>query len=80
MAKTPVKEIHLFDGDKLGQHNAFRSPGAPSIETLKSAPQKASHYRDIYSEMRRNIFAHGYVDESLVDSLRAMDFVFIAVD
>ena len=80
VAKTPVKEIHLFDGDKLGQHNAFRSPGAPSIETLQSAPHKAAHYRDIYSEMRRNIFAHGYVDESVVDSLRAMDFVFIAVD
>ena len=80
VAKTPVKEIHLFDGDRLGQHNAFRSPGAPSIETLKAAPQKASHYRDIYSEMRRNIVAHGYVDESVVDCLRAMDFVFIAVD
>jgi len=24
-----VSEIHLFDGDKFGQHNAFRSPGAP---------------------------------------------------
>ena len=80
VVKTPVREIHLFDGDKFGQHNAFRSPGAPSIETLKAAPQKASHYRDIYSEMRRNIVAHGYVDESVVERLRAMDFVFIAVD
>ena len=80
VAKTPAREIHLFDGDKLGQHNAFRSPGAPSIETLKAAPQKALYYRGIYSEMRRNIVAHGYVDESVVDRLRAMDFVFIAVD
>ena len=80
VAKTPVREIHLFDGDKLGQHNAFRSPGAPSIETLRSVPQKAAHYRDIYSEMRRNIVAHGYVDETEVERLRAMDFVFIAVD
>ena len=80
VAKTPVREIHLFDGDKLGQHNAFRSPGAPSIETLRAAPQKAAHYRDIYAEMRRNIVAHGYVDESVVGCLRAMDFVFIAVD
>ena len=31
--------------------------------------------------MRRdNIVAHGYLDESTVDCLRAMDFVFIAVD
>lgn len=80
VAKTPVKEIHLFDGDKLGQHNAFRSPGAPSIETLKSAPQKATLYKNIYSEMRNNIIPHGYVDESVVDSLRTMDFVFIAID
>lgn len=80
VAKTPVKEIHLFDGDKLGQHNAFRSPGAPSIKMLKAAPQKAVYYRDIYSEMRCNIVAHGYVDESVVDRLRDMDFVFVAVD
>ena len=80
VAKTPVREIHLFDGDKLGQHNALRSPGAPSIETLRASPQKAAYYRDTYSEMRRNIVAHGHVDESVVDCLRAMNFVFIAVD
>ena len=80
VAKTPVREIHLFDGDKFGQHNAFRSPGAPSIETLKAAPPKAAYFRDIYSEMRRDIFAYGYVDESVVDCLRVMDFAFIAVD
>ena len=80
LAKTPVREIHLFDGDRLGQHNAFRSPGAPSLKTLKDAPQKAVYYRDIYSEMRRNIVSHGYVDGSVVDCLREMDFVFVAVD
>ena len=80
VAKTPVREIHLFDGDKFGQHNAFRSPGAASIETLKAAPLKADHYRDTYSEMRRNIVAHGHVDESVADCLRGMDFVFVAVD
>ena len=80
VAKTPVREIHLFDGDKFGQHNAFRSPGAPSIETLKATPLKAAYYRDIYSEMRRNIVAHGYINESVVDCLQEMDFVFIAID
>ncbi len=80
IAKAPIREIHLFDGDKFGQHNAFRSPGAPSIETLKAVPPKAAYFRDIYSEMRRNIIVHGYVDESVVDYLREMDFVFIAVD
>lgn len=27
-AKTPVDQIHLFDGDTFLQHNAFRAPGA----------------------------------------------------
>ena len=32
LAKTPVEEIHLFDGDIYLQHNAFRSPGAPTFD------------------------------------------------
>ena len=80
VAKTPVREIHLFDGDHFGQHNAFRSPGAASIETLREAPPKAVYFRDIYSQMRRRIFDHGYIDESTVDNLLRMSFVFVAVD
>ncbi len=80
VAKTPVKEIHLFDEDRLGQHNAFRAPGAPSIGTLRVAPPKADHYADTYDAMRRNIVAHGYVDASTADLLRDMDFAFVAVD
>ena len=80
VAKTPVGEIHLFDGDQFGQHNAFRSPGAPPIETLKTTPQKAPYFKDIYSQMRRNIVAHGHIDESAAECLSHMDFVFLAVD
>ena len=80
VAKTPVAEVHLFDGDSLLQHNAFRSPGAPSIETLKEAPLKTDYFRGIYSSMHRNIISHSYLDESNVDELLRMDFVFIAVD
>lgn len=80
VSKTPVKEIHLFDGDRLGQHNAFRAPGAPSIETLRERPQKASYFKDIYSVMHRHIIAHDYVDESTCGELRPMDFVFVSVD
>ena len=80
VAKTPVKEIHLFDGDRFGQHNAFRAPGAPSIETLRGMPRKASYFKDIYSAMHRNIFTHEYADESTVDVLRSMDFVFVAIN
>ena len=80
IAKTPVKEIHLFDGDQLLQHNAFRAPGAPSLDTLREVPVKAMHYRDVYSEMRRNIVAHGHVTEETAHDLHGMDFVFVAVD
>ena len=36
VAKTPVAEIHLYDGDVFLQHNAFRSPGAASVADLRS--------------------------------------------
>ena len=80
VAKTPVSEVHLFDSDHLGQHNAFRSPGAPSVEILRMIPSKAQYFQGIYSDMRRNIFVHPHVDEETVEYLRGMDFVFIAID
>lgn len=80
VAKTPVPEIHLFDGDQLLQHNVFRAPGALSLAEICAAPNKAEHYRDIYSKMRTNIYAHGAVDESNVTQLKSLGFVFVAVD
>lgn len=81
VAKTPVAEIHLYDGDVLLQHNAFRSPGAASVADLRAKFNKVDYYKDTYSSMRRQIVAHAiYVDASNVDELGEMDFVFIAVD
>lgn len=81
LAKTPIGEIHLFDGDVLLSHNAFRSPGAPSPEALQGRPMKVAHYAEIYSRMRRGIVPHPMkVDESTVGDLRDMDFVFICID
>ncbi len=80
LAKTPVKEIHLFDGDWFLQHNAFRSPGAASIETLKRRLRKVDYYYEIYSKMHKGIFKHGYVNPSNLNELAGMDFVFIAID
>jgi hypothetical protein len=81
IAKTPVAEVHLFDGDVFSNHNAFRSPGAPSIEELRERPQKAHYFRDRYSKMHRKIIAHdAYLDESTVDQLRGFDFVFLCLD
>ncbi len=81
LAKCPVKEIHLFDGDRFLNHNAFRSPGAPTIEILRSIEYKVVYFRDFYSNMRRGIHAHPeYIDDSNVESLRGMKFVFICCD
>ena len=81
VAKTAVKEIHLFDGDDFLQHNAFRSPSAPSIDQLSTTPKKVDYFRELYSKMRRGIFAHNYyIDQSNVDQLREMDFIFLCLD
>ena len=80
VAKTPVRELHLFNGDRFGQHNAFRAPGAPSIETLQSAPVKSEYFRGIYSNMRGNIFDHEHLDDDSADILAGVSFAFVAVD
>lgn len=80
VSKTPAKEIHLFDGDYFLQHNAFRSPGAPPIDELGKKPKKVHYFRNIYSTMRKNIFANDFdIDKSNVEHLRGMDFVFLCV-
>jgi tRNA A37 threonylcarbamoyladenosine dehydratase len=81
IAKTPIKEIHLFDGDKFSQHNAFRSPGAPSLEELRQEPLKVNYLKERYSNMHKHITANNfYIDASNVDQLRGMDFVFLCLD
>ena len=35
VAKTPVREIRLFDGDNFMQHNAFRAPGSLFASSVK---------------------------------------------
>jgi ThiF family len=81
VAKTPVREIHLFDGDLFLTHNAFRSPGAPTIDELEIAPKKVDWFKAIYSKMRRGIFAHGEtVDSTNIAELESMSFVFLCLD
>ena len=81
VAKTHVKEIHLFDGDRFGQHNAFRAPGAASIAQLKAILYKVDYYTEIYSRMRRGIVPHSYnLDVSNVSELEGANFVFICMD
>jgi hypothetical protein len=81
IAKTPVKEIHLFDDDTFYSHNAFRAPGAASVEELNAAPRKVSYFRRVYSKMRSGILAHEYaINVRNVAELLGMDFVFLCAD
>jgi len=81
VAKTPVSEIHLFDGDRFAQHNAFRAPGAASVEVLEQYPFKTDHFRELYLEMHRFVFSHPtYIHVENLDLLAQLDFMFICID
>ena len=80
VAKTVVDEIHMFDGDQFLTHNAFRAPGAASLEELRKCPMKVDYLASIYSRMHRRIVPHAeMLDETDVDELRAMTFVFLCL-
>jgi tRNA A37 threonylcarbamoyladenosine dehydratase len=81
LAKTPVSEIHVYDGDVFSNHNAFRSPGAPSLEDLKARPLKVAYFHNLYSKMHRKVIAHEeFLDEANIQELRPMNFVFLCLD
>ena len=81
VAKTPVREIHLYDGDRFHHHNAFRAPGAPSIEELKKREYKVDYFKRIYSRMHGNIFANAcYLLADNINSLNNSAFTFICID
>ncbi len=81
VAKTQTKEIHLYDGDDFLQHNAFRAPGAASLEILKSKPSKVGYYASIYQQMHRGITPHcEFIDVSNMQQLGEFDFIFLCVD
>lgn len=81
VAKTPVREIHIFDGDDFLQHNAFRSPGAPSAEDLQARRRKTDYWASVYAPMRQGIIPHSErLDESNINELDGFDFVFLALD
>ncbi len=81
IAKTPVDEILLFDADEFLQHNAFRSPGAASVETLNKRLKKVDYYASIYSQMRRGIKAFPEkITDVNIGLLKGLSFVFVCID
>lgn len=83
VAKTPVREIHLYDADKFSLHNAFRSPGGISGDKMDNADglRKVTYFFEVYSQMHKNIFPHDtYVTEANIHDLFGFDYVFISID
>ena len=82
IAKCPVARIHLFDDDRFDQHNAFRSPGAPSLDDLRARPTKVGRLASIYSRMHTGIIGHeeAKLGPNNVHLLDHVDFVFVAID
>jgi len=81
VAKTPVREVHLFDEDYFLSHNAFRAPGAASIDILREKPKKVAYLHGVYSKMHKYIVPHEYhITYSVLEELSGMSFVFICID
>jgi hypothetical protein len=81
LAKTPVGAIDLYDDDLFLQHNAFRSPSAPSLEELRMQQTKVAYHKAKYEKMHRGIHAHPVriSAENMADLLKC-DFVFLCMD
>lgn len=83
IAKTPVREIHIFDNDDFLLHNAFRAPGAISIEEMESCTElkKVDYFQRIYSNMHTGIVKHAHlVEPKDIDNFIHFSIVFICVD
>lgn len=81
VAKCPVAETHLYDGDRFSSHNAFRAPGAASLDELRSGTFKVDRYAENYSRLKRKVFLHPYnIDATNVSELGGVDFVFLSME
>jgi len=81
VAKTPVKEIHLFDDDTFDQHNAFRAPGAASGEELSLRSKKVAYHASVYAKMRHGVVPHPtLLTPETAEELRGLDFVFLCME
>lgn len=81
LAKTPVDEIHLYDGDVIEPHNAYRMPGGLTIAEAHGNFYKTDHLQNIYSVMRVGVVSHPVrIDDANLSELDDCNFVFIAVD
>ena len=82
LAKTNIKEIHLFDDDAIDTHSAFRVAGAARGEELGCSKAKVDWHHERYSVVRKTgLFIHRTrVNDESLELLDTCTTVFIAVD
>jgi molybdopterin/thiamine biosynthesis adenylyltransferase len=81
LAKTPVKEIHLYDHDILEPHNAFRFPSALPMDIVFGRRKKTDVLADVYGQFRSGVISHPErITEANLHEVEHCQFVFIAVD
>lgn len=79
VAKTAVQAITLIDGDTFDNHNAFRAPGAASLDTLRARPTKVDYLASIYSNMHRGVVAvPQFLDSDNLHLMEGTTFAFLA--
>jgi molybdopterin/thiamine biosynthesis adenylyltransferase len=81
LAKTPIEEIYIYDGDKVEAHNSYRMPGALRPGGAFSGIAKTEHLANHYGQMRKGIVGRPVrIDEQNITELGDCSFVFIAID
>lgn len=79
IAKTPVREIRIFDLDPYYVHNAFRSPGRLQPDELNKL--KVDVFKSRYENFRNGIKAESkFIDETCREDLNNVTFAFVCVD
>src|SRR5262249_39569223 len=62
-------------------HNAFRAPGAPSLEELRRPLPKVDYFAGIYGRMHRGIRTHPeFLASTNLDLLGSVRFAFLCFD
>lgn len=81
ISKTPVQQIDLFDGDVFLQHNAFRAPGAATVQELDQYMYKVEYLGKKYQKIHSKVCPHAeYITENNVHMLSEYSFVFVSMD
>jgi hypothetical protein len=81
VAKTPVKEIHLFDDDEFSLHNSYRAPGAPTTDQLRARMLKVHYLEQTYRRVHKGVLVHPErITAANVSKLTGMSYVFLCMD